>query len=216
MCVVVLGRGRGGGGGSKPRHPIMLSQRQGHTPQKAQPHFPANRRVFQLLITQNRPPAFPPSPLPTIGCSGRGAAIHWAAAAPAHLVEPANENPGQAGKGGVRSSRKRRLEGGGVWAHATHSVNQEHMEGRGNSPGPPTHSRTLVYVALIPTEDYTHTHTHTPWPIVFSTWQDTFKASDKGSYSILLLDSSSLNIHTRKAGGKAVVEGHAWATRAHN
>lgn len=137
MSVVVLG------GASKPRHPIMLSQRQGHTPQKAQPHFPANRRVFQLLITQNRPPAFPPSPLPTIGCSGREATIRWAAAAPAHLVEPANENPGQAGKGGVRSSRKRRLGGRGVSSCYTFCESRAHGR-KGKQSSPPTHTHACV------------------------------------------------------------------------
>lgn len=75
-------------------------------------------------------------------------------------MEPANENPGQAGKGGARSSRKRRL-GGGRGVSSWYTFCESRAHGRKGKQSRPTHPLTLVYVALIPTEDYTHPHTHT-------------------------------------------------------
>lgn len=88
------------------------------------------------------------------GCSACPSAVlgQWGAGAVEERVEhiPA----GSSGWGGRR-------EGGGVRAHATHSVNRCTWRGRGSRPGPPTHSSQRVSTPLLCTVPAKEQHTHT-------------------------------------------------------
>lgn len=181
----------------------MLSQRQGHTPQKAQPHFPANR-VFQRLITLNRPPS------PRL-CSQQLAAPReeppftgWTRHPPIGRARPMRIQ-----------ARQERVEfapagssGWGRGASSCYTFCESGAHGRKGKQSRPTHSLTLVNTAAT---GYTQTHTD-----LLSSPPD--KIHSRPLRQRLLFHPIvrfQIPAHTR-TGGKAVVEGHAWATRAHN
>lgn len=206
------GGGGGGGKASKPRHPIMLSQMQGHNPKGSTLRSSQQERVPG--------PPLPPTPQPPPHSAGAASRLSTACAPHHWLLQRLELCPRSGGAAVVLGGRATRPSGrpsqwesrpgqervglapagssgwGGRGVSSCYTFCESGAHGRKRKQSRPTHplthecERSTDFNCRLCMHKCKHT------PIVFPTWQDTFKASASKSPFYF---SRSLHIHTRKA-----------------